>query len=64
MPSAAYIEDEFIRLSVASAQPLGVTSLSEGQIEVLICMLRTVIYSFKYVSMYVIFVMNALSKSE
>lgn len=35
MPSLSYIEDESYRLSVLSAQPLGVGSLKEGQIEVI-----------------------------
>lgn len=35
MPTAVFIEDGSVRLSVASAQPLGVASLKEGQIEVM-----------------------------
>lgn len=34
MTSAIYIEDDDIRLTLLSAQPLGVASLREGQIEV------------------------------
>lgn len=34
MTTAVHIEDGSVRLSVASAQPLGVASLKEGQIEV------------------------------
>ncbi|XP_063231157.1 alpha-mannosidase 2 [Bacillus rossius redtenbacheri] len=35
LPSAAFIEDDDIRLTVLSAQPLGVAALKQGQIEVM-----------------------------
>lgn len=35
MPQAAYIEDDKTRLTIISAQPLGVSSLKQGQLEVL-----------------------------
>ncbi|RZF47561.1 hypothetical protein LSTR_LSTR009097 [Laodelphax striatellus] len=35
MPSAAYIEDDAHRLTVLSAQPLGVSSYREGQLEIM-----------------------------
>lgn len=36
LPAAAYIEDTKTRLTVATAQPLGVASMGTGQIEVVI----------------------------
>ena len=36
MPTMAYIEDEAVRVTVASRQPLGVASLASGQLEVLL----------------------------
>lgn len=35
MPTAAYIEDEKTRISIVSGQPLGVSSLKQGELEVL-----------------------------
>lgn len=35
MPAAAYIEDAKTRLTILSAQPLGVSSLKQGHIEIL-----------------------------
>lgn len=35
MPGAAYIQDRNVRLTILSAQPLGVSSLNEGQIEIM-----------------------------
>ncbi|KAL1122794.1 hypothetical protein AAG570_003120 [Ranatra chinensis] len=35
LPSSVYIEDENTRLNILSAQPLGVASLKEGQIEIM-----------------------------
>lgn len=34
MPSSIYIEDNYARLTIVSAQPLGASSLNEGEIEV------------------------------
>lgn len=34
MPSSIYIEDERARVTVVSAQPLGASSMGEGEIEV------------------------------
>lgn len=44
MAASTYIEDKKFRLTVATAQPLGVSSMASGQIEV--CILY-VIYSYK-----------------
>jgi alpha-mannosidase II len=38
MPAMAYIEDSATRITLATKQPLGVASLSSGQLEV--CNLR------------------------
>ena len=35
MPAAAYIEDSNTRLTILTAQPLGVSSLKQGHIEIL-----------------------------
>lgn len=35
MPTSAYIEDNKVRITILSGQPLGVSSLSEGELEVL-----------------------------
>lgn len=34
MASSAYIEDKRVRLTIATAQPLGVASMASGQLEV------------------------------
>jgi len=34
MAASAYIEDKRVRLTVATAQPLGVASMASGQLEV------------------------------
>lgn len=47
MPSAAFIEDGKLRLSILSAQPVGMASLKEGQLEVIDC-LHIILFCFKY----------------
>lgn len=44
MAASTYIEDKRFRLTVVTAQPLGVSSMASGQIEVCI---SYVVYSYK-----------------
>lgn len=47
MAASAYIEDKRVRLTVVTAQPLGVSSMASGQIEV--CIYYFVIYIKKII---------------